>query len=155
MQRIMNMCSRILVGLLATVVLTGCDLSSPNPSSPEPEETGKTATLNLTDVEARLRSLDLEAQRAGEVEQGFLAVRGTLLRVPGAELQVYVYPDSVARAQDTAPLDRTRVAPPTMMINWIMPATLVEVDNVAVILLTRDEGLRARIRRALLGRSAR
>jgi len=108
--------------------------------------------LTLADVRTRLRSAGLEPQAGGQVEQSFLKVPGMLLRFPETELQVFIYPDPAARAGDTATLDPVKVAPPTMRVTWIMPASLVTVENVAVIVLTRDEALRARIRNVLTGR---
>jgi hypothetical protein len=107
--------------------------------------------LTLTDVRTRLQSAGLEPKAGGQVEQSFLSVPGTLLHFPEAELQIYIYPDPIFRAGDTATLDPLKVAPPTMRVTWMMPASLVTVGNVAVIVLTRDEALRARIRTALTG----
>jgi hypothetical protein len=105
--------------------------------------------LTLRDVGDRLRTAGLAPEADGQVTQGFLNVPGTLLLVPGAELQVYIYPDSAARTADTAELDPVKIAPPTVRVTWVMPASLVTYENVAVILLTRDEMLRVRIRAAL------
>lgn len=39
--------------------------------------------------------------------------------------------------------------PTTLQINWWMPLTLIVDNNMAVILLTRDDALRKRIRAAI------
>lgn len=107
--------------------------------------------LTLADVRARLETAGLTSEVGGKVEQSFLDVPGTLLRIPEAELQVYIYPNSAARAGDTAELDPVKVAPPTMRVTWIKPVSLVTFANIAVIVLTLDEALRRRVRVALTG----
>lgn len=46
--------------------------------------------------------------------------------------------DQVTRASDTDRLDPQRVAPPTTMVTWREPASLVVDNNLAVMVLTRD-----------------
>lgn len=86
---------------------------------------------------------------ARPVRQPFLNVAGTVLRVAGAELQVYVYGDAVACGRDTDARDTARVAPPTTMITWRTRPSLVTSNNLAAIVLTTDEALRHRISAAL------
>lgn len=83
-----------------------------------------------------------------------MGVEGVLYRVEQAEVQVYLYADAVAVARDTDPLDTTRVAPPTMQVSWRMPPTLIVDNNLAAILLTRDDALRQKIR-AVIEKSPR
>lgn len=146
----MNARKSLVLVALALAGVAGC---GPTPSGgvlAAPDRSGHASNLlTLADMQARLRTAGFNPQVGEQVEQSFLGVPGTLLRLPEAELQVYTYSDRVARAGDTASLDTARVVPPTMRITWIMPASLVTVENVAVIVLTRDEVLRTRIRNAL------
>ena len=107
-------------------------------------------TWSVASIETRLRDAGLAVTRdAGAVRQPFMSVPGSVLRVPGAELQAYVYGDQVARARDTDRLDPARVAPPTMMVTWREPASLVVDNNLALIVIARDAVVRARIRAAV------
>lgn len=65
--------------------------------------------------------------------------------MPNGELQAYVYADAGALSRDVDVLDTVRVAPPTMMIEWRMPPSLIVSNNLALILLTRDPELRKQI----------
>ena len=102
----------------------------------------------LANVEEALRKNGLNPVTAGSVRQPFLGGEGALYRIGPAELQVYLYADAGAVARDTDLLDTARVAPPTMQVSWRMPPTLIVDNNMAAILLTRDDALRKRIRTA-------
>lgn len=106
---------------------------------------------DVAKVEARLREADLApVQRVSDVRQPFLSVPGTILRIgDDAQVQVFLYDDARAVGRDVERLDTARVAPPTMMITWVMPPSLVTSENMAAIVLTRDETLRRRVHAAL------
>ncbi len=104
--------------------------------------------------EEAFRQSGLSPIRRSSVRQPFMGVEGVLYRVEQAEVQVYLYADAVAVARDTDPLDTTRVAPPTMQVSWRMPPTLIVDNNLAAILLTRDDALRQKIR-AVIEKSPR
>ena len=135
---------------MVAVLVAACESGAPGTTPPPEDLAGEpSSVLTLADVEARLRDAGFGFERGGRVEQGFLRVAGAALVSPEAELQVYVYGSTTARRADTARLDSARVAPPTMMISWVMPASLATYGNVAVIVLTRDEVRRSRIHQAI------
>lgn len=137
---------------IALALLVACEGEGPGTSGPDPDRSGGTsASWTIGDVQARLRANAVETRSRGVVQQDFMGVPGSVLEATDAELQVYLYPSARARARATAAIDPARVAPPTLMILWIMPPSLVTTGNAAVIVLTRDEALRDRIHRALLG----
>ena len=103
----------------------------------------------LANLEEVLRKNGLNPVRSGPVTQPFLGGEGVLYKIGKAELQVYLYADAGAVARDTDPLDTTRVAPPTIQVSWRMPPTLIVDNNMAAILLTRDNALRRKIRAAI------
>lgn len=110
----------------------------------------QTLTWDVAAVEHRLRDSGLSPVRAPEpVRQPFMAVPGTLFRLSGGELQVYIYGDAGALSRDVAGLDTARVAPPTMMIEWLAKPTLITANNLAALLITNDDSLRRRVRSAL------
>ncbi len=102
---------------------------------------------DLEKLEKRLKVAGLTTRRGTEVQQPFLHVTGQvlLIRDKEAEIQVYIYKDEESCARDTGGLDPKRVAPPTMQVNWLMPATLITDKNLALIVLTHDETLREKI----------
>ncbi len=103
----------------------------------------------LANLEEALRKNGLNPVSGGPVRQPFLGGEGILYQIGQAELQVYLYADAGAVARDTDLLDTTRVAPPTMQVSWRMPPTLIVDNNMAAILLARDDALRRRIRAAI------
>jgi hypothetical protein len=84
-------------------------------------------------------------------------VRVNFMSVPGIELdlgnatavQIFLYGDAAARGTDTDRLDPGRVPPPAANAPWGAPATLVTDNNMAAIVVTADQALRARIVDAL------
>lgn len=103
----------------------------------------------VAEVLERLRMSGIPSQLRGEVTQPFLAVRGTVVALERAEMQVYIYGDAGAAGRDVARLDTNRVAPPDMMITWTAPPSLVWHNNLVAIVLTRDDQDRTRIAEAL------
>ena len=75
--------------------------------------------------------------------------QGMRLVLPGAEVQVFIYADALARARDTDRIDSTKVAPVTTHVDWIMPPSIIVINNAALIVLTRDETLRKQIHAAV------
>ena len=141
----------LLIGAMLTISVCGCTLTD-KATTQRADGLAVSKPLRISDIEDWLRRAGWALERGGQVKQSFLNVPGAVLLIPGAELQVYIYSNDVARADDTATLDPVKVSPPNMRITWIMPATLVAHENVAVIVLTGDEALRSRIRTALTGR---
>jgi hypothetical protein len=102
------------------------------------------------DVIRTLRSNGLQPLTVdGPVQQRFMGPVGTRLSIPGAEVQVYIYADALARARDTDLVDSMKVAPRTMHADWRMKPSIVVINNAALIVLTDDETLRRRIHAAV------
>ena len=114
-------------------------------------DTAGSGAINWTlgDLQKRMRGVQLEAMAAGEVRQPFLSTLGMRFHLPGGELQAYVYADAGALSRDTDVLDTVTVSPPTMMIDWKLPPTLIVSNNLALILLTSDPKLRKKVREAV------
>ncbi len=167
---------RLLIALLILLVATACDSSGRDSTHrdkrlsgqsnaqiarevdaasshfPEPPDSVRGARqLQFTQagVKERLTAVGLNPVDAGVVRQQFLGPVGRTYRITGGEIQAYIYGDANALARDADKLDTVRVAPPTMMVKWTMPPTLIVANNLAAILLTRDKELRVRLRNAL------
>jgi len=110
-------------------------------------QAGDWSECNLT---ARLESSGLAPRRAqGAIRQPFLSVPGYVLALGSAELQVYLYPDTLAVRRDFERLDTVRVAPPTMQISWRSTPHLIRSNNVMAILLSNDETQVERVQNAI------
>ncbi len=164
----------MLIALLILLVATGCDSSGRDSTRrdisgqsdaqiarevhtassrfPEPRDSvSGTGQLQFTQaaVKERLIAVGFRPVDAGPVRQPFLGPTGRTYGIKGGEMQAYIYGDAVALAREVDKLDTLRVAPPTMMVEWTMPPSLIVANNLAVILLTRDKKLRERVRAAL------
>ncbi len=111
------------------------------------ESRGK-SSWKVEELEKRFRDAGLKVRRDVVVRQPFLSPTGRVLVIGDgeAEVQTYIYTNEESRARDTAKLGSEKVAPPTMQVGWLMPATLITDRNLAVILLTRNAALRAKIK---------
>ncbi|MEO7503225.1 MAG: hypothetical protein ABIW94_11360 [Gemmatimonadaceae bacterium] len=85
----------------------------------------------------------------GVVSLAFLGPEGTRFGVPGAEVQVYIYADAIARSRETDLIDSLKVAPARGHVDWRMPPSIIVMNNAAVIVLSSDEVLRKRIHAAV------
>jgi hypothetical protein len=98
----------------------------------------------------RLENSGLAPRRAqGTIRQPFLSIPGVVIALGDAELQAYLYPDTIALKRDYARMDTVRVAPPTATINWIKTPTLIRSNNLMAILLSNDETQVERVRNAI------
>ena len=106
-------------------------------------------TWTLADLHSALSKLGLNPIESGHVRQPFLGAGGMRYQLNGGELQAYIYGDAGAVARDTDRLDTATLSPPGVMIQWKLPPTLIVSNNLALILLTNDKELRARVRDAV------
>jgi len=102
-------------------------------------------------VERRLRNANIDARPLPPGGRHiFMSIPARTYELAGGdELQVFLYPDSASRTNDTSKLDRQRVAPSNMMIKWRAQPSLVVDGNLAAIIITNDEARRQRLRDAL------
>jgi hypothetical protein len=96
-----------------------------------------------------LASVGLRPVDLGTVRYPFIGPEGRRYAVPGGEVLAFIYGDAVALARDIDKLDTTTVAPRGVKPNWPAPASLQFTNNLAVIILTKDSGLRDKIRQAI------
>jgi hypothetical protein len=125
--------------------------NTPAPVTSERETTGvaeEPKQWTLREVARRLTDGGLVVTDSGRtsVRHSFLAVEGKQLRVSGSDLQVFIYPDAPSRRADSERLDRARVAPANMIIDWVAPAHLTASGNLIAIHLTPNERLAERVR---------
>jgi len=108
-------------------------------------------------VEQRLRDAGVSARLLPETGRHiFMSIPARTYQLDeGDELQLFVYPDSAARAVDTERLDPRRVAPADMMIKWRAQPSLIVDGNMAAIVITNDEARRQRVHGAFSRQASR
>ncbi|MDQ2667111.1 MAG: hypothetical protein M3Z05_14015 [Gemmatimonadota bacterium] len=96
----------------------------------------------------RLASAGLPPTLAGPVQVKHMAVPGTRVLIPGAELEVYLYGDANATAPD---IDRfyKLMRMPDGALMWKKPPALVTANNMVIVVLTGDTAVRERVRDVL------
>ncbi|CAN5905880.1 hypothetical protein BH11GEM2_BH11GEM2_17810 [soil metagenome] len=97
----------------------------------------------------RLASAGLSPTLAGPVQQKHMAVPGTRVLIPGAELEVYLYGDANATSQDIDRFYRLTRNPRDSGLVWKKPPALVTANNMVIIVVTADTALRERVRDVL------
>ena len=106
-------------------------------------------TWSVDLVLGALRSAKLPPQVRGPVSERFLGAPGTLIEIPGAELEVFIYGDAIAAARDIDRLDTLAVSPRGAKLVWRKPPAIVTSNNLVVIVLTADPAVRAHVRDVL------
>jgi hypothetical protein len=128
--------------------------AAPQRRSPRPPPS-TTGLWDADHVEERLDRAGLAPRldsTAAARQPAFMHVPARVFRVGSAELRVYIYPDSAARARDTDALDPETVAPRTPgtpPVSWPATPTLIVSRNLAAILLTNSAQQRERVTLAL------
>jgi hypothetical protein len=108
---------------------------------------------NRAEVVKRLTEAGMVVADSGDtVRHDFLSVPGSRMRVGGYELQLFIYPDTLARARDLAGLDTARVAPRGGSVDWPDRPWLVSSGNLLAIFLTPRSALTERVTLALEAR---
>jgi len=121
----------------------------PAASAPGDTSCRKSGSWQLCSVRDRLESAGLSPVERDSVRQPFLSVPGAAYAVGGGELQVYLYPDSLARQRDFADYDTARVQPADSSAQPRALATLITSNNLAAILLSDSETQIERVQLAL------
>jgi hypothetical protein len=96
----------------------------------------------------RLTSGGLNAKVRGPVTVKHMDVAGTSIQVPGAELEIYLYGDANAAAQDIDRFDRL-MRMPNGALMWEKPPALVTSNNMVILVITSDATVREHVRRVL------
>ena len=80
-----------------------------------------------------------------------LAPKPTTLTIGTAGIAYYLYPDAAARKAAAASLDTSRFIPQTRPISMKNETTLIENDNVLLLLFSRNEHQRERVADVITG----
>ena len=99
-------------------------------------------------VRGRLSSGGMTTTVTGPVQSKHMSVPGTRVHVPGADLEVYIYSDANATAQDVDRFDKLMRMPDGTLM-WQKPPALITANNLVVLVLTPDPTVRENIRRVI------
>ena len=78
-----------------------------------------------------------------------LSIAGSAMRIGNSDLEIYIYPDTVARARDEAKLDRTKYVDYASPVTMQAQPTLIRSVNLIAILHSRNDHQRERVADAL------
>ena len=152
---------------IASIVLAGACLAcgrgkaTPDTATSQPATTGtsvgsgplcpRTGHWSTCTVRIRLDQSGL-APQSGSDKIGDLpafAVKPTILTLGHAPLAYYLYADTVARHAAAMSLDSTRFIPQTRPVSMKSETTLIQSDNVLVLLFSKNEHQRERVADAI------
>jgi hypothetical protein len=153
------------MGILATAVaLAGCTsvpggfvpqeataTVAPTASEPPPTETPEplgTAShggpvrdyVSLVD---NLRAAGATVEPAGEVEQPFFSPTGYVIKVNGADVQVFEYPDAEAAEAEAALVSDDGGSIGTSMVSWVEAPHFYKLERVIALYVGEDSAVTA------------
>lgn len=131
----------IVFGLLAAgLLLAACGGAPPMAEQP---------ALDRAALIAALRQAGATVEEAGEIEQEFFSVAGRVLRVNGAEVQVFEYADTAARQAESDGIDPGASSIGTTMVTWVDQPTFWAADRLIVLYVGAQADVQARLSAAL------
>jgi hypothetical protein len=105
----------------------------------------------IDEVAAALRAAQLVVEVTDQtVTQPFFTVPARILRVNGQDLQVFVYPNEIARADDFAKIgpDGSMIGA-TTIVDWVAPPHFAAAANIMTLLVSDDMELAMAIEQAV------
>jgi hypothetical protein len=88
---------------------------------------------DYTSLIKSLRGLGAGAAAAGEVEQPFFSITGRMIKVHGADVQIFQYANAAAAAAEAAPISRDGLSVGTRKIFWVEPPHFFKKEKLLVL----------------------
>jgi hypothetical protein len=133
--------------IIAGLILSACSVPLTLPAS-ETQKPGSGepvgSTQQLTTVDALVSQLNQTGSPVTKVEsilQDFLQAPGEILRLANQDVQVYQYPDSVSRQQDSAKISADGTTIGNSQITWVDQPHFWAKDNLIVLYVGSDQGV--------------
>ncbi|MGH2521529.1 MAG: hypothetical protein ACRDH2_03400 [Anaerolineales bacterium] len=159
-------CTPLSLGLLAfSLVLAACSPAAVNFQTPTPEPaltpaveptdaptpvaSGGDEVGGYADLVDRLRKGGATVEPGEKVEQPFFEVPGQIIRVNGAEVQVFEFADEAAREAASSQITKGGQPGNTMIINWIARPNFWAKGRVIVLYLGEAANVIARLTEAM------
>ena len=131
------------IGLLfaVVVVLTACNGSSTESALAQGVKTRARPVTDLASLLDSLRTAGTGGEVMGEVDQPFLTVKGTMIKVRGEDVQVYQYPNAKAVDSQAAIISRDGVTVGKTKIHWIGTPHFYKKEKLLVLYLGDAEAV--------------
>ena len=149
---------QVLIVLIGIVVgLTGCDqlmfgISLFHPSgdqtiSPdttqEPSVSHGAPVTDYVSLVDNLRASGAEVEPVGEITQPFFTVTGQTIRIKGADIQVFEFPNEAEAAVDASVISPDGGSTGTTMITWVASPHFYRAGKIIVLYVGDDSSITA------------
>jgi hypothetical protein len=88
---------------------------------------------------SKLRAAGASVELVGEVNQPFLSVTGTMIKLHGDDVQVFQYANAAAADAEAAPISRDGMAVGTRKIFWVGPPHFFKQGRLLVLYVGNDD----------------
>ena len=136
-------CSPLSLGFLfvAVLMVTACNGSSMESALAQGDKTQAGPVTDLASLLNSLRIAGAGGEVTGEVDQPFLAVKGTMIKVRGEDVQVYQYANAVAADADGANISRDGATVGKSKIHWIGTPHFYKKEKLLVLYLGDNDAV--------------
>ena len=143
---------KLLQGVLGAPVAEQHRPSNQQPTlssaTPTAASHGAGQVADLSSLVDHLRASGLDVKPAGEVEQPFFEVTGTVLKVNSADVQVFEFADAAAAKAAVATIGADG-NPPNAIVEWVAPPHFYQAGRIVVLYVGEDQAITAALTKTL------
>jgi len=110
------------------------------PAAPSVTSQGDSTVTDRASLMEALQGRGFDVQPAGEVQQPFFEVSGTVLKVGGADVQVFEFADAAA-AKEVMSTIGPDGNPPTMTIDWVAAPHFYQAGKIIALYVGEDNAI--------------
>ena len=148
--------SAYLFGLAAlSLALAACNPAAASTPAPTAQPTHPPVVSHPTviggyvDLVDALKKDGTQVELGDQVDQAFFSVPGRIVKVKGADVQVFEYDDAAAREAESSNITPDGQPSPTMMVTWIDQPNFWATDRLIVLYVGTDADVIGRLTKAL------
>ncbi len=142
------------VAILMAMAVTGCGVQATPPAATNPPTTPPTipptpAPGAMDELIDALRAAGATVESGGPIRQTFFSVEGQIIKVNGADVQVFEYdsPAAAGAEAETISGDGSQIG--TTMVTWVDTPHFYQTDNHIVLYVGSDEQIAGLLEAAL------
>lgn len=124
---------------------------TPTPNRDQQRQSTSDAATDYSSLVDRLRASGAGATAAGEVEQPFLSIKGSMVKVYGEDVQIFEYASTAGVDAQAAQISRDGMAVGTRKIFWVGPPHFFKQGKLLV-LYVGDNDKVLKVLESVLGR---